>query len=92
MAHVPGVTIVDKERVRNGASERYLIFTEGETFKNSDTIWGWKFNSSDLYGRLREGQTCDLTVTGWRLPFFSSYRNILKADCNVTTIPATRSK
>lgn len=76
--------VTDKERVTTGGekpSSKYLIFTEKETFENVDTLLAFKFNSSDIYGRIAIGQVCVFDVVGFRIPFLSMYRNILTADC-----------
>jgi len=80
--HVTGYHVIKTERVVDGGESKYLIFAQEETLKNVDTWWGLKFNSSDIYGQINAGQTCDFTVTGFRLAFFSWYRNILSADCH----------
>ena len=74
--------IQDKERVNDGNESRYLIFTDSETFTNEDSWLALKFNSSDVYGGIGIGQTCDFKVTGIRVPIFSWYRNILSASCS----------
>lgn len=74
-------TIQSKERINDGFTSKYLIFTEKEVFQNSDTWAFLKFNSSDVYGKLKEGATCQLKVNGFRVPFFSMYRNIISATC-----------
>lgn len=70
------------ERVSTGRGEgtvhKYLVFTEGETFQNTDSVWYWKFNSSDMHGHFSTGKY-RLTVYGWRVPFLSWYRNIIEA-------------
>lgn len=73
--------IVKAERVGSGTDSRYLIFTDGEVFENTDTLLRWKFNSSDVYGNITAGRTCTMTVNGWRIPFFSVYRNVLEVTC-----------
>ncbi len=52
-----------------------------ETFQNTDSWYPWKWNSSDLYGKLDKGMTCTLRVNGTRFPFLRWYRNIVQADC-----------
>lgn len=78
------VRIEDKERVTTGSGEsissKYLIFTDVETFENTDSILFLKFNSSDLYSSLKRGELYTLKVCGWRIPFLSSYRNILNIE------------
>lgn len=86
METVSGLVIQDKERIVTGTGatqeSKYLIFTDQETFENVDTWLALKFNSSDVYGSITEGATCEFTVTGWRIPFLSWYRNILSATCS----------
>lgn len=78
--------VTDKERAVKRDSDgnvesKYLIFTDAETFENTDTIWGWKFNSSDVYGRIPIGQKCVAKVNGFRVSWLSWYRNILDINC-----------
>ena len=72
-------TIEKTERVTNGNGEgaRYLIFTKNETFENTDRLVLGKFNSSDLYGKLKINQSYQAKVVGLRVPFISWYRNIV---------------
>ena len=70
-------TVERSERV----NEKYLIFTPDEVFENTDA-WGFfKFNSSDVYGKAKPGAVCEFKVNGFRIPFFSYYRNIISATC-----------
>lgn len=78
------ITVANTERITTGSgdtlSSKYLVFTSGETFENSDTIWYAKWNSSDIQGRLQAGQTYSAKVYGWRIPFMSTYRNIVEVE------------
>jgi hypothetical protein len=77
-------TVTDKERIVTGlgdsVSSKYLVFTDGETFQNTDCLVLWKFASSDLQGSLTVGKTYEADVYGWRIPFLSTYRNIVSAN------------
>jgi hypothetical protein len=88
---VRNVRILDKERVTESATDsvvtsKYLIFAQGETFENIDTIWAMKYNSSDIYGYIQKDLSCTFEVTGFRIPFFSMYRNILSAKCEFPAV------
>lgn len=82
------ITVKDKERVSystgsgesKGISSKYLIFTESETFENTDAWFSGKFSSSDLYGKLDKGQSYTVRVYGWRVPLLSWYRNITRIE------------
>ena len=84
--HTYTVTITDKERVNDEDSSKYLVFGEdiktGETrvFQNTDSFIRGKFNSSNVYGSLKEGETYTITVVGYRIPLFSWYENIIKYE------------
>ena len=77
------VTITDKERVVESDSSYYLVFTEDENgntfvFENTDNWLRKKFDSSNIQGELKIGCTYELTVVGYRVPFWSMYQNIIK--------------
>ena len=77
-------TVTDKERVVTGSgdstSSKYLVFTDKEVFENTDCMVLFKFNSSDIYGALDVGKKYRAKVYGWRIPFLSSYRNIISVE------------
>ena len=85
--HTYTVTITDKERVTTQVAEgqtdsNYLIYGEDENgktyvFEDTDTLFRWKFNSSDVFGALKEGETYELTVIGFRVHIFNWYENII---------------
>lgn len=72
------ITIQEKERITDGGNSKYLVFTENEVFENTDSWLKLKFNSSDVYRDLKESETVTAEVCGWRVPFLSWYRNIIK--------------
>lgn len=76
------VTVTEKERIVTSSGEstssKYLVFTDGEVFENTDAITFGKWNSSDVQGKLEKGKTYNVKVAGWRVPFMSMYRNIIK--------------
>ena len=76
------ITIKEKWVKYQDEDAKYLISsTNDQVFQITDTFIKWRFDSSNLYARLNEGQTCKIKTQGWRLPFLSDYKNILEADC-----------
>lgn len=80
--HTKIITVTDKERVNSSGSSEYLIMGEDENgdtlvLENTDTWMRFKFNSSDIYAELKEGETYEVKVIGFRIPFLSLYENIL---------------
>lgn len=74
-------TVEDKERVCSGSNDcKYLIFTDEGTFENTDTLLQGKFDSSDVYGRIKVGETYTFEVAGFRQGFLSMYPNILSVS------------
>ena len=71
------ITVTKTERINQGEESKYLVYTENETFENTDSWLYLKFDSSDLYGQMKSDQTYKVKVAGWRWKFFSSYRNIV---------------
>lgn len=78
--HVETITVSDKERVCSSDTHdcKYLVFTETGTYENTDTLLNFKFNSSDIQGQLKPGNTYEVEVWGFRVPVLSWYPNILE--------------
>jgi hypothetical protein len=71
-------TVKDKERIVDSSGDsKYLVYTDVETFENTDVALKGKFNSSDLQGSLDRGKKYTCEVYGYRMPFFSSYRDLI---------------
>ena len=64
------------KRPKGNEDEIYLVNWGGTTYKVEDLLFKGKFNSADIYGNLKEGKTYEITVTGFRLGYFSEYQNI----------------
>lgn len=73
-------TVVKSERVNNGESGKYLVFGKNEVYQNTDSWPLRKFRSSDFYRDIEVGKTYRFTVVGWRIPLFSTYRNIVEFE------------
>lgn len=79
--NVETITVTEKERVQDGDTSRYLIFTEDDgVFENTDSLFHGKFNSSDVYGQIEPGKTYEVTTFGYRIPFLSMYPNIVEIE------------
>lgn len=80
------ITLTVSEKVikrSHNQSDKYLIFTNdgvGEVLENTDSLYVFKWNSSDLYGRVKVGETYKFKVYGFRIPFLSMYRNIISFE------------
>lgn len=85
--HSVTTTVDSKERVcsssgNNGTDCKYLVFTDHGTYRITDAflVGTTRFNSSDVYGRVKACHKYRIEYYGWRLPVFSSYPNIIKLD------------
>ena len=79
------VTVTGKERISDYNNSKYLIFTEDENnnirvFQNTDVWYAGKFNSSDLYAKIKVGETYTFGVIGYRIPWLSMYENIVSVE------------
>lgn len=70
------ITVTDKWIKRTDERDLYLVGTENEVFKIEDNIFIGKFNSSDIYNKIKIGSKYRITTTGARSTFMSWYRNI----------------
>ncbi len=75
------VQIIDKERitkVTDGSDQSYyLVYTDVGTFKVEDSIVLFRFNSSDVYGKLYKDSVYNIKTVGFRSGFLSEYPNII---------------
>lgn len=83
------IEVTDKERIQSGgpSDSFYTVSTRvhladstsyTEVFQNTDSNFFWKFNSSDVQAELEVGERYVVEVSGYRRPFISEYRNIVK--------------
>ena len=72
------ITKTDIKRTGSGedSDDQYLVYTDKGTYKIQDSVWHWQFESSDIYGKLREGKNYKIKCFGFRIGLFSSYKNI----------------
>lgn len=84
--HVATCTITGKDRSRNhetGSSE-YRVYTKDcGTLSNKDAFLRTKYNSGDIQGQLVEQHAYRIRVVGWRLPYWSTFPNILAVEGEV---------
>ena len=75
------IKVNDKEHVmyRNGSDleDKFMVYTEGEVFENTDDLFYLKFNSSDVQNEIKVDSTYNVKVIGWRIPILSMHRNII---------------
>lgn len=74
--------ITSKEAVPTDSGHEYRVYTNQGTFKVGDSIVHPRFNSADVYGRLKPGHSYTCKSWGWRIPVFSSFKNL--TDCRET--------
>ena len=69
-------TINDKWIKRSDDKDIYLVSCDDEVYKITDLFYKGKFDSSNIYAKLKKGKKYKLTVTGYRFGYLSSYQNI----------------
>lgn len=78
--HDRTVDVISKERVCSTDSCEYLVYTDTGTFKLADSYVHWRFNTSDVYGKVKECTRYDITYYGYRFGFTSDYPNIISLN------------
>lgn len=81
-SRVVTVTLVDHKLMTDHGKTKdvYLVYTTDGTYKNVDSPAYFKYNSSDLQGKLAEKGKFKIEYYGFRVPVFSMYKNITKAE------------
>lgn len=73
-------TVVGKEAVRTGDGNQYRVYTEEcGTLSVEDSLSVGRWDSADLYGTIKEGETYEVLTGGYRNGFLSMFPNILEA-------------
>jgi hypothetical protein len=87
------VKIIKTERINNqkNTDSQYLIYTDKGVYKNVDQWRIWKFNSSDIYGKLEQGKVFKIKSYGFRITFFDIYPNINTIE-EVTFVSKAKDK
>lgn len=70
------ITIKDKESVNTQSGHEYRVYTDQGTFVMKDTLVKGRFDTADDYAALDEGQAYDCKAFGFRVPLFSSFKNL----------------
>lgn len=68
---------------------RYMVYTDKENFEITDQLFGRK-NSSDVYGKIKVGNTYKFHVIGYRNPTYTKFRNI--TEINEIKVTGTTAK
>lgn len=75
-------TEIKRGRVGKNPNDKYLVFAttsdgEDKVFENTDSLLNFKWDSSDIQAKLKQGHKYNIEVYGFRIPFLSSYQNII---------------
>lgn len=74
------VEVIKTEIVGN--NDHYMIFCKENgknvTYTLDDSFWHWQWNTSDIYAGIEVGVTYNIRTSGFRIPFLSSYKNIIE--------------
>lgn len=74
-------TVVGKEAVRTQDGHQYRVYTEDcGTLTVADTLFEGRFDSADFYGTIKEGETYEMLIGGYRNGVLSMFPNILEAE------------
>ena len=78
--HTMTCTVETKQATGTKSGNLYLLYTkECGQLQIADSMLQGKFNSTDTYARIKEGQSYYFDTVGWRNGFFSAYPNVLDA-------------
>lgn len=74
------VRVNDKESVSTDSGHEYRIYTNQGTYVMADSLIKGRFRTGDEYGALRRGHVYTCKAFGWRVPFFSKFKNLYKCE------------
>jgi len=80
------VTVVERMTVSPGDAQHYLVSCEieGQSGRHvlivADSLWYWRWNSSDVWSNLEVGKQYRVTTAGYRIPIMSRWKNIIRYE------------
>lgn len=83
------ITVTEKERITSFSSSdgttkttiENFVYSDEEVYSVKDSLWNWHFRAGTVYAKIPETGTCNVTLSGMRIGFFSMNQNIIAADC-----------
>lgn len=78
--------------VIDNANELLLVTTDGEGFFNNENFFFDKFNTRDIFNKLKVGGTYKIKYYGWRNGYNSGFPNILSVEEVIDETNATENK
>ena len=74
-------TVEEKWIKYHNEGAKYLISTKNHgVLENTDELIVWKWDSSDVYAKITDGEYYCFKVIGWRIPLLSWYQNIITVN------------
>ena len=63
----------------NGTTQTdFMVYTkDNHALKNVNTLWYWKWRSTELQAKMQKGKKYRAMVYGWRIGAFNVYPNIV---------------
>lgn len=78
--HLQQQQIISGQNNNLSTKIRYLVITNKETFVCESSLINNKFDNSDIFFRLKEGETYNFKVCGWGKSVLTDYRNIIQIE------------
>lgn len=64
----------------NDTSKYIVVDKNNNSYEVTDLLLRFKFNSTDIYNKLEKNRKYKIEISGFRIPFLSSYPNINKVE------------
>ena len=56
----------------------FMVYTrDGRALKNVNSLWYWKWRSTELQAKMQKGKKYTAIIYGWRIGAFNVYPNIV---------------
>ena len=90
---VPGISTDSNGMMTiDNANQLMLVTTDNECFVNDENLYFNKFNTRDIFNKMKVGGTYKIKYYGWRCGYTSSFPNILSVEQVVNETNATPTK
>lgn len=75
-----GCIVEDKDRASTESGSDMRVYTDCGIFRVKDSLFLGRWDSADVYQRIKVGESYDFETAGWRVPLLSWFPNIVSAE------------
>jgi len=76
------IKVINKyKKVDFGKTDFMIIDSKGRHFNVNNSLWYWKWDAVEDWGKIEKDMSLAIKYYGWRMPIFGLFPNIVLSRC-----------